>query len=217
MSRFKKASVLIILLVFPTLFYVILSKGTHKLLDLPYYGPKSLEASTDKKPDTLYYRVPGFSFYSLDSSAINLDSYDSNIVVLNFYNLEKGRLSEITNNEITIIQNKFKDKGFIKVLSLNANRLDGDLFDAFQKTQLTDKNFWHYGFQTKTDIDQFAKEGLLCNANQLDSLVSTLVLIDTKHNIRGYYNCVNKDDVKKVIDDISILIATGYVPRKKKK
>lgn len=217
MSRFKKASVLIILLVFPTLFYVILSKGTHKLLDLPYYGPKTLETTSNKKPDTLYYRVPGFSFFDTDSASQDFDNYDSTIVVLNFYNLEKGRLSEITNNEITIIQNKFKDKDFIKVLSLNSVRLEDDLFEAFQKTQLTEREFWQYGFQSKEAINEFAQNGLLCSQSQLDSLVSTLVLIDTNHNIRGYYSCVNKDDVKRVIDDISILIATGYVPRKKKK
>lgn len=217
MTRFKKASVLIVLLVFPTLFYVLLSKGTHKLLDLPVYGPKTAEATTDKKPDTLYYRVPGFSFITPDSILSNLDAFDSNIVVVNFFNLDNGRLSEITNNEITIIQNKFKAKSFVKVLSLNATQLDSNLFDSFLKTQMTDKDFWHYGFGTKEAIVGYAKNGLLMNQNQLDSLTSTLVLIDTNHLIRGYYNCLNKDDVKKVIDDISILIATGYVPRKQKK
>jgi len=59
----RKSLILILILLVPSLAYLVLTTGKHNIKKLQYFGPKSLAANGK---DTIYHTIPAFSLIDQD-------------------------------------------------------------------------------------------------------------------------------------------------------
>jgi hypothetical protein len=195
----KKKWLLVLIILIPSLFWVLLETSTINSHKLYHYGPKTALG----KNDTLYYSVPDKNFNLLSGYTPTLSPYSINtadfpiyaiMFVKNTYNDDSYRLAglweylnykktniehipiflvtELKNNDSQVSRDleKFKENKNIRFLALEQPR-----FDSINRAFFNGKPI-HIDF-------------------------SFFALIDANRNIRGYYDARYVAEMKRMIDE----------------
>lgn len=192
MKNKKWIFVLIVLL--PSLFWVILETSTINSRKLPYYGPKKLNGT-----DTIFYTVKSTFEKTNENTPFDLDTTNYPVMVVMFikdkYVDDAFRISgfwEYVNykkdkvDDIPFILVCEKDSGFssteksIRAMANKANNIlfagwNKNSFDSINKTYFKEKPFY---------VDY-----------------SFFVLIDKRRHIRGYYDGRYVAEVKRLLGE----------------
>jgi protein SCO1 len=217
----KKGILLLLILVFPTVAYLLLTTGKHQFTDLPYYGNK---VPGEKEGDTLYHSIPDFELIDQDGKPYGSKDLDGKIYVANFFFTTCPSICK----EMQTLMKKVHDEDDFE--KLNDFRLVSFTVDPERDTPEKLRQFrdevhatpgrWQFLTGSKQQIYDLAYKGFLANAME-DSLApggflhsDMLVLIDREKHIRGIYQGTQLKDVKRLIDEIKVLIA-GYNASKK--
>lgn len=192
MKNKKWIFVLIVLL--PSLFWVILETSTINSRKLPYYGPKKLNGT-----DTIFYTVKSTFEKTNENTPFDIDTTNYPVMVVMFikdkYVDDAFRISgfwEYVNykkdkvDDIPFILVCEKDSGFssteksIRAMANKANNIlfagwNKNSFDSINKTYFKEKPFY---------VDY-----------------SFFVLIDKKRHIRGYYDGRYVAEVKRLLGE----------------
>ena len=217
-SKVRKWLILFLVLLFPSLLYVLLSTGKHHIIRLPHFGPKQFVAQEGvKKVDTTYYQVPSFQFIDQQGNTISSSEL---AIKTKVYSLTcftcRGNFSERLTSELAQLQLRFENRSDLVLISLI---VDGNTLSESQKTELINKyapkdDFWKISFLDNSFCQQFAESALLLD-NFVPNIGSpTFVLVDINNHIRGYYNGIEYLEVKDLIDGIKVLKAEEFIPRK---
>lgn len=194
----NKKWLLLLIIAIPSLMWVLLETSTINSYKLPYYGPKKAVAR-----DTAYYKVPGNGFmqlakYSAAPAPFNIDSasfpFYAIMFVKGIYSKDSYRVAglweylnykkeKIGHIPIFLVT---ETKGFEPVIQNNLEKFtdnknvrflmfDQPAFDSINKIYFTGKPI---------HIDY-----------------SFFVLIDSRRNIRGYYDGRFASEIKRLIDE----------------
>ncbi|MDE0771418.1 MAG: hypothetical protein OSB25_04335 [Salibacteraceae bacterium] len=207
-----RSLMLLIILLFPSLLYVVLSTGSHNFIKRPVYGPKVLSADGD----SIYYKLSGLSFDDCNSQQIELSSFQNSIILYHFIENKDSVLEKRKASQLIALHDRFKEKKDIKIVSIVLG--EASQVCHFQREYELASDQWQVvGFNS--DKEMLREKFILNIPEELkeNQWTNLFVLVDNKGRVRTYRDAVQYVEEKALIDDIKILKAEEFIPKKKKK
>lgn len=215
---------LIIGVLVPVLFYVAFRylDTNRPILDtqtcLPIYGNKYLN---DAK-DTIYHRIPPFSFLDQEGDTITEAIMSDKVVVADFFFTTCTSICIDMTKSLRTIQNFFLNDKDVMILSYTVNPEKDSVGQLKKYSVENDVNarMWHLLTGEKKNLYDLARNGYLVTAVQGDGGQSDfihsekLVLVDKEKRIRGFYDGTNEKDVERLKKDIKTLLVSYIAPKK---
>lgn len=220
-NKFPLAKILILVTILAVpgfLYYLLQEKGQNRYKPLPIYGPKSLAGTFhikrgDSIPDTVYHTVPDFKAINQNAKVFNFDTSPKKLSIVNFfYSNCKTGCPEVFKN-IQWLFNEYQDNKIIRFISITVDP-DHDtvpvLVDYAKEYSLAaDK--WMFLTADTNLIYPLARDQFFANAFKAEGEQgfihsNKLILLDANNRIRGYYEGTSIQEVKKLNDEIKVLI-----------
>lgn len=217
MSSTSKGTKLLLfgsIVAFFVLFLAFLSSGEHVFKQLPIYGPKELILK-DGKPDTLYHTIPDFAFTDHRGTRFTSDSVEGKILVVDYFFTRCGTICPRMTREMRRLDIMLEDEKFKNVVFLS-HTVDPAFDNPEVLAEYRKKNDaserWHFLTGDKQSLYEMGVKGYLISAQE-DALAEggflhseKFVLIDPKRRIRGYYDGTVSDDVRRLEEEVKLLI-----------
>lgn len=217
----RKSLILILILLVPSLAYLVLTTGKHNIKKLQYFGPKSLAANGK---DTIYHTIPAFSLTNQDGNPFGDKDLNNKIYVANFFFTSCPTICPKMQTLMKKIQDTddFKKLNDFKLVSFTVDP-DNDTpekLKEFSNLIKAEKNRWYFLTGNRDSIYDLAYKGFMVNAMEdkkadggfLHSDI--LLLIDKEKRVRGIYEGTSYKDVKRLIDEAKVLVAQYNSARK---
>ena len=215
----KKYYLIGFILLFPIVGYFFLRSGQNYFRPLPFFGPKHLNGNFHirkgkKIPDTVYYTLPPISYENQDHKPITWANFDTNtIFVWNCFYTRSPNIGPRVVAGMDSLMRQFRIHPDVRFLSLSVDP-DYDQAEILKRyislIHADTTRRWDFLTGNKEEIYDFVRNSLFLNLYQskLDSGINfspKIVLIDSKHRIRGYYDGTREEDLKKLRDEIIVL------------
>lgn len=183
---------------------------------LPYIGEPDIEEKiVDGKTvtDTIYHRIPSFSFLNQDSVLLTEKAFDNKVYVANFFFTHCPSICPTMQRNLLKVYEKYKGDDRISFLSHSIDfKFDSPrVLKAYaQKLGVTNAQ-WQFVTGSKKDIYGIADQYLVYTKE--DASVpggydhqGYLVLVDKDKHIRGAYDGTNDEQVAQLFTDLEILL-----------
>lgn len=206
--RWKILGPLLVIL-FPVIFWIILTRGHNNFRHLPMVGPYTVSASGD----TVYHSIPPFEFSNQLGQTISTKDLEGKIFVANFFFATCKTICPKMNEQVQRVQEAMKNAKDFRILSFTVDP-DNDSVEAlaaYAKTMKADNTKWWFLTGQKDSIYSLARNGFLVPA-ALGSTASDffhsqdLILVDKNKKMRGIYDGTEPADVDTLIDEIKVLM-----------
>lgn len=220
--RYTKVILLVVILLFPSVLYLILSTGKHNVARLQVYGPR--EAVAGKEGDTLYHTLPAFEFVNHYGNKIGSNDVKDKIIVADFFFTTCQTICPKMSTNMSGVQEKVQEMKDVVLLSFTVDPETDTvetLRDYAQKMGAKEGR-WHFLTGDKKQLYDLARNGFFITAMEGDGgpddfiHSEKLVLLDKKGRIRGYYDGTDNKEIKRLTDEIRVLKAEEQIPFKKK-
>ncbi|MCI5058952.1 MAG: SCO family protein [Flavobacteriales bacterium] len=184
-------------------------------------GPREA-IETDHGVDTSYHKIPSFSFTNHRNEEINSDSLEGKILVSNFFFTTCKTICPKMTMQMKRVQTKTFRWSDVTLLSHTVDP-EADTLEVlrdYAKANDAIGGKWHFLTGTKEDIYALAQKGYLVSAMEGNGSgepfihSELIVLVDKSRRIRGYYDGTDREEISKLIDDIQLLKAQEFVPKK---
>lgn len=207
-----KFSIYWLLFLLPLIFLVwyLNSKNENKPNHLlPYFGPKNAL----KLNDTMYHRVPAFSFVNQFGETTDTATVEGKIYVSEFFFTTCHSICPIMNTNMIEVYKTFKNDNDVLILSHTVDPETDSVLILKQYADahgVNDKR-WLFVTGNKPELYSIARKGYLLDASEgnggEDDFVHTqnFALIDKARNIRGFYDGTDSIEVQRLIKDIKLL------------
>ena len=218
MKKNRLYSILIVsvILLFPSLLYVIFATGKHHIDEMEVFGPES---------DSGLYKVPEATFYSHLGDSFSTSELDSNIIIYNFFCLNCSDSSARNALLVKAITERFFDKKDIKYLTINLTPSDWDdeQVTEYVKPFNIEEDQWFFVNQDSNYLANFVHNGLLINSKYDDNKkpygpgMASIVIVDKDHHIRGYFDGNQYIDQSSIIDVVKRVRLEEYQRKSKRR
>lgn len=217
----KKILILLLILVFPSAFYLILKSARHNIQTLEYFGMKVL----DEKGDTVYHTIPDFNFINQYGKTVTKKDFEDKIYVADFIFTTCQSICPKMSEQMTHVQEKIKGMDDVLLLSHTVDPENDSvpvLLEYAKKMGAVEEK-WHLVTGEKKEIYDIARKGYLVTAMEGDGGPEDFIhsekflLIDKKGRIRGFYDGTDPKEIKRLLDEIKVLKFEEEKPRKNKK
>ncbi len=164
-------------------------------------------------PDTIFHTVKSFEATNQNGDKVVIDSIKKQIIIVNFFYSRSQNLVPQMYTNIKWLNQEYKDNKIVRFLSVSID----PAFDnqsvlaqyAKQNDALSGK--WDFLSADTNVVYPLARNQFFLNAledKQNGNFIHSekLVLLDAEHRIRGYYDATSAPEVKKMGDEIKILI-----------
>ena len=225
----SKKAVLVVLLILPSLFYLIFVYGAEgnffKTLD--YVGPKeivSVEKDGQMVTDTMPYAIPDFEFINQEDTTLSSDEMRGKVYVANFFFSSCPTICPAMNYNLKQVQDRFLGYEDIYFLSFTVDpeydtpavlkeyeekigAVNGRWFfltgekEALYKTA---RDFFVNAMEDSTAAGGFLHSEYLVIVDWEGRIRSRT---DEQGNLKAVYNGTSPDEVNKLKDDVKVLIA----------
>lgn len=221
-STLKKALVLFALLLLPTLLYLVLTTGKHNFVNLPHLVTESGDTA----------KIPPFSFINQDGKIITNADYKGKIYVADFFFTTcPGICKTMTANMLRLQKEFEKNKDFYLLShTVNPEKDTVETLRRYARDKGANTENWNFVTGSKDSIYKIAA-AYFANASP-DSLApggflhsEFFILVDKEGNIRcrkeddgnikAVYDGTSEADMRKLKDDIKVLIAEYNLALKK--
>lgn len=195
-----------------TLFYSALKpKKTLPIFNPADVNPELVDSTVQYK--SKYHTIADFSFINQNGKTITQKDYEGKIYVADFFFTTCGSICPKMTTNLSDIQKAFANNPKVKLLSHTVfPETDSvPVLKAYAKKHHVDDNKWNLVTGDKKEIYTMARKSYLAvklgKPSELYDMVHTenFVLVDTKRRVRGFYDGTNKDDMKRLIEDITFL------------
>jgi protein SCO1/2 len=220
----KKSLVLFLILLFPSVAYLLLTTGKHNIKKLEYFGTK---IPGDNGKDTIYHAIPEFNFTDQNGQPFGSADLSNKIYVANFFFTNCPSICP----RMQTLMKKVQDEDDFKKLSdfelvsftVDPDRDTQEKLKEFSTRIQADDSRWHFLTGDRAKLYQLASSGFMLSAME-DSTAAggflhsdVMVLVDRNKHIRGLYEGTSLKDVKRLIDEIKVLIAEYNAAKKSNK
>ncbi len=194
----NKRWLLLLIIGFPSTFWLLLETSTINSKKLPYYGPKKLNGA-----DTVYYSVKSVDFFSIQNQNLiykNFDSVNYPVLALCFVkeNYKKdgyrnGGLSDYTQYKKDDIEKIPLLLIYPKIDSINtvANNLKDTLKITLSNIE---QCYWRKSSFDSINYYYFKEKPVYID-------YSFIVLLDKQRHIRGYYDGRYVAEIKRLLQE----------------
>jgi len=207
------------ILLFPGLILILLSRGDHQFTKLPYYGNKiPLPKMVDGKEvaDTIYHEIPFWSFTNQYGEEVSQHDYNDQIYIVDFIFTSCPGICPRMTTQMSLLQYKLDKPGLKEIpfisYTVDPERDSPEVLLNYGKEHDADFNRWTFLTGEKKDIYELGVYGYLVSTQE-DALAEggflhseKFILVDWNHNIRGYYNGTDVNEISDLADDIRILL-----------
>ena len=161
-----------------------------------------------------YHRIGAFSFTNQNNENITHKYYDGYIYVADFFFTTCPSICPIMTDNMVYLQSLLAAYPDVKLLSFSVTpNIDTPaVLKQYAVEKGVDDRRWNMLTGNKKDIYELARKSYLVvqedgNGDEHDMIhTENFVLIDTKRRIRGYYDGTDINSVKKILNDIKILL-----------
>lgn len=195
-----------------SLFYSALKpKKTLPIFNPADVNPELVDSTVQYK--SKYHTIGDFSFINQNGKTITQKDYEGKIYVADFFFTTCGSICPKMTTNLSDIQKAFANNPKVKLLSHTVfPETDSvPVLKAYAKKHRVDDNKWNLVTGDKKEIYTMARKSYLAvklgKPSELYDMVHTenFVLVDTKKRVRGFYDGTNKEDMKRLIEDITFL------------
>ena len=180
--------------------------------ELPYFGPVTVDNG-----DSLFYQIPKFYLKAENGDDLGYAFYEGSVMVVDFFFTSCSTICPIMTSELVKTQNKLQNDslmGPVKFLSVSIDP-DTDTPEVLQK-YASDKGAevsnWRFATRNLEYVDELSKYGFFLavdrNETYQDGIIhsSQVILIDENRHIRGSYDGVDENEMKRLYRDIKTLV-----------
>jgi protein SCO1/2 len=213
MKNTKGKSLLIILLVLPVLLFFMWRQAKTSFTPLPIMGETEMDGSFT--PHT----IRDFTLTDHTNTPINLATFNDQILIANFFYATCPDVCPAMNNNLRLVVEKFKNNPDVAFLSTTVNP-DHDSIEVLAeyggKYAYPDDK-WRFATGSMREIYDLGTAYYRLAAARPDGAVdfihsSVVVLVDKKHQIRGYYESnQNPKFATELINGIKTLLGEYYL------
>ncbi len=209
------------ILIVPSVAYLVLTTGKHNIKKLGYFGPKAVG---ETESDTIYHSIPEFEFVDQNGQAFGSINLKDKIYVANFFFTSCPSICPAMQTLMKKVQDTddFKKLNDFKLVSFTVDP-DTDTPDKlkeFAQRVGADEGRWYFLTGNRQKIYDLAYEGFMANTMEDENAEGgflhsdMILLIDRDKHIRGIYEGTSLKDVKRLIDEIKVLVAEYNSARK---
>lgn len=215
-----KILILVTILAVPGfLYYLLQAKGKNRYKPLPIYGPKVVAATFTTKrgkkiPDTIYHHIPNVKFITSTKDTLDFGKLKTELLVVHFfYSRNKSPLKEM-NESLKVISDEFKDNKLIRFISISVDPMFDTpaVLDKYATAIGVKGKNWNIVTADTSLVYPIARNYFFVNAlkgnnGPADFIFSDqLILLDVNHRIRGYYKATSNDEMKRLSDQLKVMI-----------
>ena len=183
---------------------------------LPIYNPADVNpelVDSTVQYKSKYHTIADFSFTNQNGKTITQKDYEGKIYVADFFFTTCGSICPKMTTNLSEIQTAFAKNPKVKLLSFTVfPETDSvPVLKAYAIKHNVDDSKWNLVTGDKKEIYTMARKSYLAvklgKPEELYDMVHTenFVLVDTKKRVRGFYDGTNKEDMKRLIEDITFL------------
>ena len=185
---------------------------------LPIYNPSMVNpelVDSTVQYISKYHSIADFSFTNQNGKIITQKDYEGKIYVADFFFTTCGSICPKMTTNLVEVQKAFINNPKVMLLSHSVFPETDNvavLKEYAIKNGVIDSK-WNLVTGDKKQIYSLARKSYLAvklgKPEELYDMVHTenFVLVDSKRRVRGFYDGTNKEDVKRLIEDINFLCA----------
>ncbi len=214
MKRGWAAAGVIVVLLLPFVVWGLLSLGKNRYKRLPIYGPHEVRAPGD----TVWHRLPDFVLLNQDSVVFTADSLRGYIHVANYFFTRCPGICPRLSSAMRMIQDYLGEKA--KKVRLVSYTVDPGhdtpaALREYAQRYGADLRRWTFITGADTTLYRLAVKGYLIPVDKLPDSTQgelgyvhsdMLVLVDPELRIRGFYSGLDSLQIKRLLDDINLLL-----------
>ncbi len=183
---------------------------------LPVLGDPIIKSSIVKgenTSDTIYPKIKDFLFINQDSLVVTNKTFNNKIYIADFIFLSCPSICPLMNKNMLSVYRSFETNPDVLFLSHTIDPENDNIsrLKNYSENLSVSSNKWHFVTGNKDSIYSIA-DGYFATAYK-DSTApggfvhsGGLLLIDKNKHIRGVYDGTNEPEVKRLINDIHILL-----------
>lgn len=165
------------------------------------------------------HKVADFNLINQNGDTVTQEDYEGKIYVTDFFFTRCMTICPIMTDNMGVLQEEFKDNDIIRFLSMSVTPVIDSVpvLRAYADKKGVIDAKWNVTTGPKEHIYELARKSYFAVLDEgdggLQDFIHTenFVLIDTKKQIRGYYNGTDLEDISRLISDINILLEESDV------
>jgi protein SCO1/2 len=172
--------------------------------------------------DTLYKQVPVFKAINADGNEISTEQMEGSISLVELFFTECTSICPVMNKQMDRIYKSLARNDHFKIYSysIDPERDSLEALKAYSRKFDADLTRWYFLRANQDSVFNFGRKGLNIAVGTEDKVGDFLhserfVLVDSKRNIRGYYDGTDSSSVNQLMNHIVILLE--QMDHKKKK
>ena len=185
---------------------------------LPIYNPADVNpelVDSTVQYVAKYHTIADFKFTNQNGKIITQKDYENKIYVADFFFTTCGSICPIMTTNMIDVQAAFAKNSKVMLLS-HSVMPDVDEVKVLKKYAIKNKvddAKWNLVTGDKKEIYRMARKSYLAvkqgKPEEMYDMVHTenFVLVDTKKRVRGFYDGTKKEEITRLIDDITFLLS----------
>ena len=184
---------------------------------LPIYNPADVNpelVDSTVQYVSKYHTIGDFSFLNQNGKIITQKDYEGKVYVADFFFTTCKSICPKMTTNLVDVQKAFLDNPKVKLLSFSVMPdIDSvSVLKEYAEMNGVDDSKWNLVTGDKKAIYTMARKSYLAvkqgkPEEQYDMVhTENFVLVDSKKRVRGFYDGTNKEEIKKLIEDIKWLV-----------
>ncbi len=201
-------------------FFYVLKTGGDGHVKLPkfygnFIGLDTVTVRGKQKVDSIWQQVKNITLTNQLNQPVNIcNDLPGKIVLINFFFSTCTTVCPKLNGNLKFLITKYKKAdSLLHFVSLSVDEVNDDIPQLRQYANSLRINHDKWWFCNGKGIKQFMVNELhMPDVTNKDTLLTSInhsnlwVLIDKERNIRGYYDAIDTNEIRRCADDISLLI-----------
>ena len=213
---YKYRKFFIILILFSVVTISLFYSALKPQKTLPIYNPADVNpelVDSTVQYKSKYHTIADFSFVNQNGDTITQKNYEGKIYVADFFFTSCGSICPKMTTNLADVQKAVLNNPKVMLLSHTVfPEVDSiSVLKAYAIKHGVVDSKWNLVTGDKKEIYTMARKSYLAvklgRPDQLYDMVHTenFVLVDQKRRVRGFYDGTNKDEIKRLLDDIDFL------------
>lgn len=213
---YKYRKFFIVLIVFSVVTISLFYSALKPKKTLPIYNPSDVNpelVDSTIQYKSKYHTIADFSFVNQNGDTITQKNYEGKIYVADFFFTTCGSICPKMSTNLVDVQKAVLNNPKVMLLSHTVfPEVDSvSVLKAYAVKYGVVDSKWNLVTGDKKEIYKMARKSYLAvklgRPEQLYDMVHTenFVLVDQKRRVRGFYDGTNKEDIKRLLEDIDFL------------
>ncbi|RYJ37982.1 Electron transport protein SCO1/SenC [Flavobacterium anhuiense] len=213
---YKYRKFFLVLIVFSVVTISLFYSALKPKKTLPIYNPADVNpelVDSTIQYKSKYHTIADFSFINQNGDTITQKNYEGKIYVADFFFTTCGSICPKMSTNLVDVQKAVLNNPKVMLLSHTVfPEVDSvSVLKAYAIKYGVIDSKWNLVTGDKKEIYKMARKSYLAvkmgRPDQLYDMVHTenFVLVDQKRRVRGFYDGTNKEDIKRLLEDIEFL------------